>query len=281
MKTFRTALLAVSVTCVSLAPVTGLAQSEQKPADATYKPSLGQYGRDVMWLPTADSLVNRMLDMAKVTPNDFVIDLGSGDGRTVITAGARGVPAHGIEYNANLVGYARRNAEAAGLADKVSFAQGDIFESDFSKATVVTMFLLPELNLRLRPILLNMKPGTRVVSNTFDMDDWEPDQRVETTEGCTTYCRAMMWIVPAKVEGTWRLPQGDLKLSQTYQKLSGTLTLDGRQMSISTGAMKGDTISFTAGGETYGGKVDGDSIIFSQTPGGAQMTATRVAADAK
>lgn len=281
MKSLQAALLAVSVTCVSLAPVTGLTQPEQKPADAPYKPSLGQYGRDVMWLPTADSLVNRMLDMAQVTPNDFVVDLGSGDGRTVITAGARGVPAHGIEYNANLVGYARRNAEAAGLGDKVSFAQGDIFESDFSKATVVTLFLLPELNLRLRPILLNMKPGTRVVSNTFDMDDWEPDQRVEANEGCKTYCRAMMWIVPAKVEGTWRLPQGQLDLVQTYQKLSGTLTLDGRRMPISAGAMKGDTISFTAGGESYGGKIDGESVVFSQTPGGAQMTATRVAPNTK
>ncbi len=272
----RTAFLLTGAICIALAQVPASAQAP-KTDGAPYTPSPGQLGKDVIWLPTADSLVNRMLDMAKVTPSDFVIDLGSGDGRTVITAGKRGVPALGIEYNPDLVGHARRNAEAEGVGNKVSFVQGDIFESDFSKATVVTLFLLPELNLRLRPILLNMKPGTRVVSNTFDMSDWEPDDISESTQSCTTYCRALLWIVPAKVDGSWRLPQGELKLTQNFQKIAGTLTLDGRPLPISDGRMNGDAISFAAGGKSFAGKTSGDSIVISDANGAAPMTATRVA----
>ena len=227
------------------------------------------------YVPTPQIVVDEMLKLAGVTANDFVIDLGSGDGRTVITAGKRGVPAMGIEFNPDLVGHAQRQAEAESVGGKVSFMQGDIFATDFSKATVVTLFLLPELNERLRPTLLNMKPGTRVVSNTFEMGDWEPDDRTEVSQGCTTYCRALLWIVPAKVEGTWRLPGGDIKLTQTYQKLAGTLTLDGRSIPISDGRMKGDAITLTAGGKSFTGKVNGDSIALSDATGGAAMTATR------
>src|SRR5262249_17861920 len=154
---------------------------------------------------------------AGATPADYVVDLGSGDGRTVITAARRGIKAHGIEYNPDMVALSKHNAEAAGVTDKATFAHADIFKSDFSDATVVTMFLLPQLNVRLRPTLLAMKPGTRVVSNTFDMGDWKPDATAESPGQCQAYCRALVWIVPAQVEGRWRLGESDLTLSQTYQ----------------------------------------------------------------
>jgi hypothetical protein len=256
-------------------PTSGWTQAAPQSGDSTYTPSPGQMGKDVIWLPTANTLVDRMLDMAKVTPDDFLVDLGSGDGRTVITAGRRGVPGLGIEYNADLVGFARRNAETAGVADKVSFVQGDIFQTDFSKATVVTLFLLPDLNLRLRPTLLKMKPGTRVVSNTFEMAEWEPDERSEAAQGCSSYCRALLWIVPAQVEGTWKMPQGELKLTQAFQKLAGTLSLEGQETPVTDGVMKGDAISFSARGKSYTGKVSGDSMTFSETAGGMPTTATR------
>src|SRR3954463_2181146 len=143
---------------------------------APYEPKVGQAGKDVVWVPTPQALVNKMLDMAKVTPSDYLIDLGSGDGRTVITAAKRGLKALGIEYNPDMVALSQRNAAAAGVSDKATFVKADIFESDFSKATVITMFLLPSLNLQLRPKLLDLAPGTRVVSNSFRMEAWEPDQ---------------------------------------------------------------------------------------------------------
>src|SRR5262249_47971981 len=155
--------------------------------------------------------------------DDFVIDLGSGDGRTVITAARRGAKAKGIEFNPDLVALSRQNAKAAGVEDLATFVEGDIFKSDFSQADIITMFLLSDLNLRLRPILLDLKPGTRIVSNTFDMGGWKPDDQVVARDSCTNYCRAYFWIVPAKVAGTWRLPEGELTLDQEFQMLTGTL----------------------------------------------------------
>ncbi|MGB7587638.1 MAG: class I SAM-dependent methyltransferase, partial [Solirubrobacterales bacterium] len=189
--------------------------------NAEYTPEVGQSGKDVVWVPSPQDLVNKMLDMAKATPRDYVIDLGSGDGRTVITAAKRGVRALGIEFNPDMVALSRRNAAKAGVGDKASFVEADIFKSDLSRATVVTMFLLTELNLRLRPTILSLKPGTRVVSNTFRMGEWEPDQTIEL--GCDTYCTAYLWIVPARVEGQWQTSRGELALKQEFQKVSGTL----------------------------------------------------------
>jgi hypothetical protein len=198
------------------------------------------------------------------------MDLGSGDGRTVITAAKRGVRAQGVEFNADMVALSRRNAQAAGVADKATFVQGDIFKTDFSKATVITLFLLPDLNVRLRPQLLNMAPGTRVVSNSFDMGDWTPDQEVSATTECSSYCRAMLWIIPAKVAGTWQTPQGDLTLSQTYQMLTGSL----KGAPIANGKMRGDEISFTVGSNTYRGRVTGNRIEGTTSDGG-KWQATR------
>ena len=210
-------------------------------------------------MPTPQALVDRMLDMAKVTPADTLMDLGSGDGRTVITAARRGVRAVGIEYNPDMVALSQRNAEKEGVSARASFMKADLFETDFSKATVITMFLLPSINLKLRPKILAMKPGTRVVSNTFTMDDWEPDDRVDLNSdaGCNvSWCTALFWIVPARVEGTHRLPQGEVVFKQHFQKLSGTLTADGRTVPLE-GRVRGEDITITAGGREYRGRLNG------------------------
>src|SRR5262249_2066202 len=154
---------------------------------------------------------------------DLLMDVGSGGGRTVITAAKRGVRATGVEYNPDMVALSIKNAAAAGVSDKASFVKADIFDTDFSKATVITLFLLPDLNLRLRPKLLDFAPGTRVVSNSCRMEAWEPDQTETVSEDCTSWCTALLWVVPAKVEGTWQMSQGDLTLSQQFQMLTGTL----------------------------------------------------------
>jgi hypothetical protein len=224
-----------------------------------YQPQVGQEGKDVVWVPTPQALVDKMLDMAKVTPKDFVIDLGSGDGRTVITAAKRGTRAHGIEYNPDMVELSKRNAAQEGVSDKATFEKADLFESDFSQATVITMFLLSSINLKLRPKLLDLKPGTRIVSNTFDMAEWKPDETGSPSEACSGYCTAYLWIVPAKVGGTWKLPQGELTLKQTFQMISGTLK-DGNVATPVNGKLNGDQITFTAGGAQYTGRVSGNSI---------------------
>src|SRR5690242_2731504 len=222
------------------------------------QPEVGQSGKDVVWVPSPQELVDKMLDMAKVTPNDYVIDLGSGDGRTVITAAKRGARALGIEYNPDMVALSKRNAAKAGVGGKASFVEADIFKSDLSKATVITMFLLTDLNLRLRPTILALKPGTRIVSNTFRMGDWEPDQTVEL--GCDTYCTAYLWIVPAHVEGRWRSAQGELVVKQEFQKVFGTLSSGNVAAPLGRGSLLGDEIRFMAAGAEYHGRVKGDAI---------------------
>src|SRR5688572_17360769 len=147
------------------------AQTQTKP----FEPQSGQAGKDVVWVPTPQPLVEKMLDMAKLTPQDFHMDLGSGDGRTVITAAKRGARSMGVEYNPDMVALSQRNAKEAGVSDRATFVQADLFETDFSKANVVTLFLLPSINIRLRPKILDMRPGTRIVSNTFTMEDWQAD----------------------------------------------------------------------------------------------------------
>jgi SAM-dependent methyltransferase len=223
-----------------------------------FQPEVGQQGKDVVWVPSPQELVDKMLDMAKVTPKDFVMDLGSGDGRTVITAAKRGANALGVEYNPDMVALSRHNAEKAGVSGKASFVEADIFKTDLSKATVITMFLLTDLNLKLRPTILTLKPGTRIVSNTFRMGEWEPDQTIEL--GCDTYCTAYLWIVPARVEGSWKSGQGELILKQDFQKVSGTLKSENVSAPISRGSLSGDQIHFMAAGAEYRGRVNGNSI---------------------
>jgi hypothetical protein len=225
-----------------------------------YQPQVGQDGKDVIWVPTSQALVDKMLDMAKVTPQDYVMDLGSGDGRTVITAAKRGARALGIEYNPDMVELSKRNAAKAGVSDKASFIKADLFETDFSQAQVITMFLLPDINLKLRPKILDMKPGTRIVSNSFTMGDWTADESATIKEGCASYCTAHLWIVPAKVEGTWKLPQGELVLKQSYQMISGSIRSGGTTTPISDAKLNGEQIDFNAGGAKYSGVVKGNRM---------------------
>jgi hypothetical protein len=225
-----------------------------------YQPGIGQEGKDVVWVPTDQLLVNKILDLANVTANDFVIDLGSGDGRTVITAAKRGAKALGIEYNPDMVELSKRNAIKEGVADKVTFAKADIFESDFSQASVITLFLLPKLNVELRPKILNMKPGVRVVSNTFEMGDWVPDARDAISGDCMFHCAALLWIVPAKVQGTWKMPRGKLILQQKYQMLSGKMKIGNVTTTIKEGKMIGDQIAFSVDGTRYTGRVNGGAM---------------------
>lgn len=252
MLTARIIRQAAVAVCLSLVAATASAQTKPKP----YVPQSGQEGKDVVWVPTPQVLVEKMLDLAKVTPQDFVMDLGSGDGRTVITAAKRGARALGVEFNPDMVELSKRNAAEAGVSDKATFVKGDLFEADLSKATVITMFLLPQINLKLRPKILDLKPGTRIVSNSFTMDDWEADQTEQVTENCTSWCTALLWIVPAKVGGTWSTPQGDLVLTQSFQMVTGTLA--GKP--IGDGRLRGDQFTFTAGGTKHTATVSGNTM---------------------
>jgi precorrin-6B methylase 2 len=251
--------------------------AQDQAAKGQYEPHVGQEGKDVVWVPTPQALVDRMLGLAKLTPKDYLMDLGSGDGRTVITAVKRGARATGIEYNPDMVALSKRIAAKEGVGDKAEFIRGDIFETDFSQATVLTLFLLPDLNIKLRPKILDMKPGTRVVSNSFTMGEWKSDQTVTATDGCTSYCTAYLWIVPAKVEGSWKLADGELTLDQDFQMLSGKLKSGGKNVSISNAKLTGDQISFTAAGAQYSGRVNGNTMEGSVKSGGssAKWSATR------
>lgn len=234
--------------------------SQEQSSSTGYSPQIGQKGKDVVWVPTPQVLVDKMLEMAKVTPADFVIDLGSGDGRTVISAAKIGARALGVEYNPDMVELSRENAARAGVIDHAEFIKADLFDIDLSKATVITLFLLPELNLRLRPKLLDLKPGTRIVSNTFIMGDWEADFKVTTEENWNSWNEAHLWIIPAKVEGNWKSGNQEINLIQKYQKVHGTITSEGKSAEITDGKLKGNMISFSAGDYSYSGNTEGNKI---------------------
>ena len=235
--------------------------AQEQQSGSTYVPQVGQRGKDVVWVPTPQELVDKMLDIARVTPADFVIDLGSGDGRTVITAAKLGAKALGIEYNPDMVALSKENAKKAGVEDKAQFMEADLYTTDLSKATVITMFLLPEINLKLRPALLELKPGTRIVSNTFTMGEWEEDYKVTTEENWNSWNTAYMWIIPAKVGGSWKLGNGELDLTQEYQMVRGTLKSGGKTLVVNDGRLKGDEITFKINNENYTGKVNGNSML--------------------
>jgi len=285
----RLSLIATRVFTVLLAAATFACAPATTAQD--YTPSVGQEGKDVIWVPTPQALVDKMLDMAKLTPKDIHYDLGSGDGRTVITAAKRGAQAYGVEFNPDMVKLSERAAAKEGVSGKAKFINGDIFQTDFSHATVVTLYLLPSLNLKLRPTILRMKPGTRVVSHAFSMDDWQPDQ-TDNVEGRTAY----LWIVPAAVEGTWRFSvQGggpkeyELGLRQQYQQVEGLAKLDGRMGQLRNVKLRGDQISFsvheiagTSGTlrRDFTGRVSGNTMqgVMKQANGAAEVkwSATRV-----
>lgn len=249
--------------------VAGVAVSAQQSATAQkkFEPQVSQAGKDVVWVPTPQVTVDAMLGLAKLTKDDYLIDLGSGDGIIVVTAAKRGARALGIEYNPDMVALAEQRAKEAGVSDRATFRQADLFETDFSQATVLTMFLLPSINLQLRPTILDMKPGTRVVSNSFTMDDWEADQTVRADDCPNSWCTALLWIVPANVDGPWKMGNATLTLNQKFQMVSGTLG----GAAITESKLNGYAISFTAGGTTYTGRVSADG----QSIAGANWTATR------
>jgi hypothetical protein len=256
--------------CLSAIAGSVFAQAPSKPGP--FEPTVRQAGKDVIWVPTAQTLVDKMLDMAKVTPTDYLIDLGSGDGRMVIAAAKRGAQALGIEYNPEMVALSRRNAAAAGVTGNAAFVRGDLFKSDFSKATVITMFLLPEINLRLRPALLELPAGTRLVSNTFTMGAWAADETQRVTGDCEYWCTALLWIVPARAEGTWRLPEGELTLKQDFQMVSGSLKLGSSTTPITDGRLRGDQIGFGVADALYTGRVGANTIYGTVTSGANKST---------
>lgn len=259
----RSAALVLSLTVLG---VSGAAAQS-----TTFEPRVGQAGKDVVWVPTPDPLVETMLDIAGVTADDVVMDLGSGDGKTVIAAARRGARAIGVEFNPDMVRLSRERAREAGVTARTTFIEGDLFEADLSQATVITMFLLPDINLKLRPKILELKPGTRIVSNSFTMGDWEEDRSERVTENCTSWCTALLWIVPARVDGEWVLDGQPLVFEQTFQMISGRLGNTPIQ-----GRLNGAEITFTAGDRTFTGTVDGSSIRGTITGGsGGSFVATR------
>lgn len=239
-------------------------------------PTRGQAGKDVIWIPTPEGLIDKMLTAAKVTAQDRLFDLGAGDGIIAITAARKfGAQATGIEYNPKMADYARCRVREAGVSDKVRIITGDIFQENFSSANVVTLYLLPDLNLRLRPTILKMRPGTRVVSHAFTMGDWEPDETVSHE-----YARGYFWIVPAQVEGDWMingLEGGPVRLSlrQTYQNIGGTLTRASATQPLVGAKLRGEDISFQFSTpdrnvHTFTGKVSGNRITGTVNSSGLQ-----------
>ena len=233
-------------------------------AQKAYEPQVGQAGKDVIWVPTPDEVVDRMLRMAQVTANDLVYDLGAGNGKIAIAAGKIGARAVGIEYNPDMAKHAQGNVIAAGVTGKARIVQGDIFATDFSQATVITMYLLPNLNMKLRPTILAMRPGTRVVSHSFTMEDWEADE-ISSMDGR----RAYFWVVPANVNGGWTLESGseknELAFEQRFQKIEGTIGLGPTQGGLRDARLRGSSISFawvdnSSVLRSYSGRVTGSRM---------------------
>lgn len=244
--------------------------SQNEPEKPVFIPKIGAAGKDVIWWPTPDLLVNAMLEMAHVVPGDTVIDLGSGDGRIVIEAAKRGAYAIGIEYERQMVELSVQRAAKEGVTDRAIFVNTDLFEFDFSAGTVISMYLLPDLNLRLRPRLLALKPGTRILSNTFEIEDWEPDDYItveyneeEMPDNASMEIKssnAYLWIVPANVEGTWISEEGEFHLSQQFQQLMGTFETETKTIEIQAGKLRGYEIHFEIDDKIFNGIISDRQI---------------------
>lgn len=227
-----------------------------------FEPVSGQAGKDVVWVPSPPDMVNKMMELARVGPNDFVMDLGSGDGRNIIAAAKLGANGLGVEYNPDMVQLSRQLAKEAGVADKAQFVEADMYGYDISKANVLALFLLPVNMNRLAPKFYNLAPGSRVVANTFGIDGWEPDQRVTlpASSECDAWCEVLLWIVPAKIAGTWSMGNGTMTLTQEYQHVQGTLTSGGKTQPIAVGKLLGNEFTFSVGTSSYKGTVNGNTI---------------------
>lgn len=253
------------------------AQTQSPTAQQPYEPTVGQAGKDSVWVPTPPSLVERMLDHASVTADDFVMDLGSGDGRNIIAAARRGARGLGIEFNPDLVEYSRRQAAAAGVSDKAAFEQGDMYEADISKATVLALFLLPTNLEKLAPKFMGLAPGTRIVVNTFWVQGWTPDDTIKVEDDCESWCTSHLIIIPARVQGEWRAGEGVLALTQTYQQVEGTYTAVGGTPEAVKGLLRGTDMTLTIGGMEYRGAVNGRTMELTANSGGdgRKLVATR------
>ena len=255
------------VICSSFLVLATVAAAQQPAGQKPFEPVSGQAGKDVVWVPSPPDMVNKLMELGQVTSRDFVIDLGSGDGRNVIAAAKLGAQALGVEYNPDMVALSRQLAREAGVGDRAQFVQADMYEYDISKATVMALFLLPVNMNRLAPKFFNLAPGSRIVANTFGIEGWEPDVRVTlpSTSECESWCEALLWIVPAKIGGTWTMANGSMTLTQEYQAVQGTITIGGRSQTVVMGRLKGEELTFTAGGETYKGIAKGNTITGSVT----------------
>jgi SAM-dependent methyltransferase len=270
LKALRRVLQSFVVLSFAVVAAVSVAQ-EKKP----FEPVVGQSGKDVVWVPTPAATVEKMLDMAQVTPKDYVMDLGSGDGRNIIAAAKRGARAKGVEWNEDMVELSRRMAKEAGVADKAEFVQGDMYAADISKANVMAMFLLTENLNKLAPKFLKLKPGSRIVINGFGITGWTPDVTDRAGGDCGSWCTVHLFHVPAKVGGTWQMPGGQLTLKQSFQKITGTLATGNNATPIE-GSLKGEEITFTAGGATYTGRVNGTAMSGDVKGGpGGKWSATK------
>jgi SAM-dependent methyltransferase len=252
-KTFLATLI------IALFAVEAFAQAAPAATQKPYEPTVGQGGKDVVWVPTPPALVEKMLDMARVTPADIVMDLGSGDGRNIIAAAKRGATAIGVEYNPEMVGLSRRLARQAGVADKATFIEGDMFTADISKATVMALFLLPDNLERLRDTFMQLRPGTRMVLNTFAVPEWDPDEKVTIEGDCISWCTSLLYYVPARVAGTWMTTRGQLELTQEYQVVLGTLTENGQARKLA-GKLRGTELTLEGEGVSLHGTVNGEAL---------------------
>jgi SAM-dependent methyltransferase len=268
----KSGIVAALLSAGVLMPLAASAQTATAPpaTQGTYEPRVGQAGKDVVWVPSPELTVEKMLDMAKVTPQDFVVDLGSGDGRNIIAAAKRGARGLGVEYNPEMVELAKRNAQKAGVGDRAQFVQGDMYAAEFSQATVLALFLLPENLNKLRTKFADLKPGTRIVANTFGIEGWTPEESTTIEGDCTSWCTVLLYYVPAKVDGVWQTPKGELSLKQEFQTVTGTLA----GVPLESVKLKGDQLAFTAGGTEYSGRVNGNSISGVVKTGGAQTAWT-------
>ena len=259
------------ITSVAIACVLAFQQTQTPPQTAKpWEPTSGMAGKDVVWVPSTPEMVEKMLDIAKITPQDFVMDLGSGDGRMIIAAAKRGANALGVEYTPEMVEYSRRKAKEAGVPEKAQFVQGDMYVADISKASVLALFLLPHNLDKMKDKFLALKPGSRIVLNTYEITGWEGDERYTMEDNCSSWCTVILHYVPAPVAGTWRVGSDTLTLTQDFQMISGSLGT-----AKVGGRLKGEDITFTAGGVEYTGKVTGDRMQGTRGPNKQAWTATR------
>jgi len=264
--------IVVAFSVVSLAAIANAPAEKGK----KFEPVPGMPGKDSVWVPTPFATLEKMYDMAKLTTKDFVIDLGSGDGRAIVAAGKRGARGVGVEWNEDLIAVSNKAAAQAGVSHLAKFVKHDMFSYDISEATVMALFMLPDQLSKLTPRFLDLRPGSRIVMNGFAIPHWTPDETGKATGDCGSWCTAHLYFVPAKLAGSWRLGESDLSLTQNFQMLTGSLTAGGTSTPIANGRINGEEVTFTVGDTQYTGRVSGNTMSGQSTGGGSgSWSATR------